>query len=531
MYKNSNQRFREIVKVLVKYGFGYFIDSKIKKKEPSPENLRKVFEELGPTFIKIGQIISTRTDLLPEEYTLELKKLQDEALPESFKDIEMVFFSEFNKPIKEVFKYFDEVPMASASIAQVHKAILKDGRQVIVKIQRPKIKEKMALDISLLDRVLKLAKGKITISFINPSDALQEIWSSTQKELDFTLEMTNTIKFKELNQDVACVYVPYVVESICSEKVLTLELIDGLKVDNISALKENYYDLSDISTKLALSFVKQVFNDGFFHGDPHPGNILIRDNKICFIDFGIVGDLNLPLKEALNDALTAIVLHDINKLIGVFLSIGIRNGYVDRNALYEDMEYLFQNYLNTSLAHLNLALMLEEIITLTTKHHIRLPKELTLVMKSFVILEGVITNLAPEIKILDIAIPYVKSNNEFIPKLSKDELLLKTYSLFSNLYKAPGKVVELSDSLLNGRAKIQIEHKNLGGPLNQLNKMVNRLVFALVVSAMIIGSAWLVASNTGPQIRGVSFMGVAGFALSAVMGLWLLISIIRSGMT
>ena len=316
-----------------------------------------------------------------------------------------------------------------------------------------------------------------------------------------------------------------------SEKILTLERIDGIKVDNINSLQENYYDLSDISRKLALGFLKQVFNDGFFHGDPHPGNILIKDNKICFIDFGIVGNLSIPLREALNDALISIVLKDINKLISVFLSIGIRKGYVDRNALYEDIEYLFFNYLNTSLAHINISLMLNDIIQLTAKHNIQLPKELTLVMKSLVILEGVMTHLSPEIKILDIAIPYVKENSELIPKLSHDDIVIKTYTFLNSLYKTPEKIVEVSDNILSGRTKLQLEHKNLERPLIQVNKMVNRLVFGLVISAMIISSAWLISSNTGPKINGVSFMGIAGFLMSGVLALWLLISIIRSGMT
>ena len=199
MSKNSNDRFKEIVKVFFKYGFGYLVDSKIKKRTPSPENLKKAFEELGPTFIKLGQIISTRTDLLPEEYVSELKKLQDEALPESFESIEKVFFEEFGVSLKNQFKFFDEAPMASASISQVHKATLLDGRNVIVKVQRPHIKEKMALDVSVLAKILKLTKNKFANSFINPVEALNEIWISTQKELDFTIEMENTIKFKELN--------------------------------------------------------------------------------------------------------------------------------------------------------------------------------------------------------------------------------------------------------------------------------------------------------------------------------------------
>ena len=275
MRRNSVNRFREIVKVLGSYGFGYIIDYKFSKQNKRPENLRKAFEELGPTFIKIGQILSTRPDLLSPDYIVELSKLQDSVLPESIETIREIFFDQFAMSTTECFETFYEKPLASASISQVHKATLKDGRNVVVKVQRPDIAEKMKLDISILIRIIKFTKAKFTDALIDPEEALHEILLITELELDFNNEVKNMIKFKDFNKDVACLYVPYVVQDLCGAKVLTMERVYGFKVDDTKKLLIGHYDLDDLGKKLALSYLKQVLQDGFFHGDPHPGNIFI----------------------------------------------------------------------------------------------------------------------------------------------------------------------------------------------------------------------------------------------------------------
>lgn len=324
MRRSSVNRFKKIVKVLGSYGFGYIVDSKFNKQNKLPENLRKAFEELGPTFIKIGQILSTRPDLLSPDYIVELSKLQDNVLPESIETIRKVFFDQFSISTTECFKNFDEKPLASASISQVHKATLKDGREVVVKVQRPDIAEKMKLDISILIRIVKFTKTKFSDALIDPEEALHEILLTTELELDFNNEVKNINNFKNLNKDVAFLYVPYVIKDLSSTKVITMERIYGFKVDNMKNLLAGQYDLDDLGKKLALSYLKQILQDGFFHGDPHPGNIFICEGKICFIDFGIMGSLSNSLKSTLNDMLSAVALGDINKMISSLLTIGIK---------------------------------------------------------------------------------------------------------------------------------------------------------------------------------------------------------------
>jgi ubiquinone biosynthesis protein len=527
--KNTAQRFREIVRVLAHYGYGYIIDSKIKNTKSSPANLRKAFEELGPTFIKIGQILSTRPDILPSEYIDELQKLQDNTPSVDFSIIKHQIKSEFNMDADDIFEHLEKIPAASASIAQVHRAVLKNHRSVIVKVQRPHIEEDMELDVAILKRILKLTAARFQDALINPLEALDEILASTRKELDFRNEAESINKFYELNNEVRFVGCPKIEKSLSSKRVLTMEYIDGIKISEVDTLKGEGYDLDDIGKKLALSYFKQIFTDGYFHGDPHPGNLLIRGGKIYYIDFGIIGSFTKNLKDTLNEMILALAYRDIDKMIGALLSIGIRKGYVNRNRLYDDIDYLFASYLSVSLENIKMSQMLEEVFDAAKRNNIRLPKDLTLLIRGLVILEGVVSRLSPDIKILDIAFTYIKSSGNIKLLPSFNEFLLMSYSFIKDSMGLPSKIIRLSNMMLDGRLKMQLEHRNLTGPINQLNKMINRLVFALIVSSLVIGSSLILNSNIGPKIFNVSIIGITGFGAAAFLGLWLLISIIKSG--
>lgn len=531
VYKNSAQRFKDIVKIMAYYGFGYIVDTKLSKGKKSPANLRRAFEELGPTFTKIGQILSTRPDILPPEYVAELSKLQDSIPPESFEDINEIFQKDFSHGVDELFLKFDKKPMASASIAQVHKAVLKDGREVIVKVQRPHIYEKMKMDISILHRILSYTKVRFKDALIDPKEALDEISLSTEKELNFEYEVKNIEKFSEFNNKVDYIYTPYVVKDMCSKCVITMERIDGIKITDMSRLQEENVDFNILGRNLALSYFKQIFEDGFFHGDPHPGNILIVNNKLCFIDFGIMGEISPSLKDALNELFIATAYEDVNKLISVLMSIGIRKGFVDRNRLYEDIDYLMSNYLSTSLRNIKVSMVLQDVFEISTRNNIKMPKELTLLVRTMVIVEGVVAKISPDINLLDVAIPYVKASTRksWLKDLSVEEFILKTMRFSNDSSKIPSKLLELSDSIIRGRARVQLDHKNIDKPIHYLDRMVNRLACSLMIASMIIGSSLIIDSNAGSRVYGMSLLGLLGFIASGVASLWLFISIIRSG--
>ncbi|EJO5348936.1 AarF/ABC1/UbiB kinase family protein [Clostridium botulinum] len=530
MYLNSVQRFKEIIKILAFYGFGHIVDSKLNE-DKAPENLRKAFEDLGPTFIKIGKILSTRPDILSAPYIKELSKLQDSVPEDNFSDINEIFFKEFNISIDDAFLSFNKKPLASASISQVYCAKLHNNKEVIVKIQRPKIKEKMNMDLAILKKIFDIGKIKTFDTLIDPKEAIDELINATNLELNFNNEKENIKKFEYFNKNLKSIYIPKTIDKYCSTQIITMEKINGFKITDIKTLDKLNYNKKDVAHKLTLSILKQIFEDGFFHGDPHPGNIFIYEGKICYIDFGIMGTLTPDLKNYLNEAMIAIALKDVDRLISVILSIGIKKGYINKNTLFEDINYLFDIYLSTPLKNIKMSTMLQEVFECAKNNNISLPKELTMLIRSLIIIEGILEKIDPDIKILDIAIPYVKNNNKinFFNNINLDELILNSYKTAEDLCKIPNKTVQLLNNILNGRSKIQLTINNLDRSINELNRMINRIVFALIISSMIIASSFILNSSIGPKFYDISIIGILGYLIAAFMGFWLLISIIKSG--
>lgn len=529
----SVKRFKEIVKVFTSYGFGYIYDQKNGENKRSPYNLRCAFEKLGPTFIKLGQILSTREDILSKEYIDELSKLQDRAPKEDFnsmKDILEECLKDRN--ISDVFEYINEVPIASGSIAQVYEGKLKNSKDVVIKIQRPDIKRKMHLDISILIRILKFTKSKIKsdISFFDPIEALQEIDNSIKKELDFRIEAQNIQKFKEFNRDVQYVYVPDVEKDILSEKVIVLEKIDGIKIDNIDTLKKNGYDSNGIINNLLLSYCRQVFKDGFFHGDPHPGNILIHNGKICFIDFGIMGQLSPYLKRWLNDIIICAAFRDKIKLTECILSVGIKRGKVDKADLYESVSYMFDMYMNSSVNNIKISVILREVIDIGKKNNIQFPKELVSLVRASILLEGLVAKTAPDTEIINVLMNYIRTENKdmILKNIMSEDTLLSFFSFFRDSIKIPSKILELLIKTTSGKSKINISIEGAKDLLSEADRMVNRLTIGVLTAAFILSSSLIISFNVKPLYRGVSVFGILGYIISALLAIVLLISIIKS---
>lgn len=528
------QRLREIVRVFTYYGFDFLVSSKLpnsKKGEPRPQAFREALEELGATFVKIGQILSTRPDLLPKAYIKELEKLQDENEITSFDKVKEIFQESFGTSIDTYFTYFSERPLASASIAQVHRATLLDGREVVVKVQHYEIAEKMKLDLSILRRLSRFTTAHMSNIPVNPFEAFKEIEDATLKELDFIKEAKNTVKFKVLNKNVACVSAPTIIDRLTYKKVLTMEYIEGYKITDDKILEREGYDRKDIANKLANSFFKQVFEDGFFHGDPHPGNLFIKDGKIYFIDFGLVGELDANLKKWLTKAMIAMALDDIDTLVDFVNAIAIRKGPVKTSILYDDLNNIVLRYINASLKSIKISDLFKEIFDIAERNNLQMPKELVTLVRSIVILEGVVAKIDPDLEIMEYIFPYIKERNKeaMLESLDKDKLIIGAYKFAEKSLEIPTKFSELVDSLSNGRTKMQIEVNGLDKPLTDLNRMVNRISFALIVGCMIIGSSLIVDARIGPTFEGVPLLGVIGFVVSGVFGFWLLISIIKSG--
>lgn len=523
---SERKRIKEIISVFIKYSVREGLAG-----ITNPSQIRKAMEELGPTFIKIGQILSTRPDIIPESFVQEFQKLQDEVKPESFDVVREIVEKELGGPISDIFLSFDTEPIASASLAQVHTARLKDGQEVVAKIQRPKAKATMFSDIRILKRLTLFMKLTPQGHVLDPEEVVDELMQAARNELDFLNEAQNIKRFRENNEDVRYIQIPRVYEQYTTSNILVMDYIRGIKIADTNRLTLEGYDLKDMASKLAYNYLKQVFDDGFFHADPHPGNILISGNRIAYIDFGMMGVLNKSMMKKFNSFLFGVASRNVEAMAGSLVRIGIKRGNINNKKLYSDVEQIYNKYIDESLYDIELPGLLDEIFKAFRKNNITMPREITMLMKGLMTIEGVGMKLAPDLNIMEIVVPYMKSRmmDRMDFRQEVGEQLENLYTLSKIGLKIPVKMLELMNYALAGNLKVQMEHTNLEKSINELNRMVNRIVFGIVVASFILGSSLLIRVDAGPKLYGVSAFGLFGYVSTAVFGIWLLISIMRSG--
>lgn len=346
----------------------------------TPEKLRTILEELGPTFIKMGQILSMRSDLIPQKYCDELTHLRSQVTPMGYGEVRQLIREEYGvKHVHDIFLSFDHAPLGSASIAQVHHAVLKNGKEVVVKVQRPGIKEVMGRDVAILRRAIGLVK--LAPELGDPLDfkiMLEEMWVAAQQEMDFLIEAAHLEEYARLNRDIVYVDCPRVEKHLTTARILVMEYVKGIPIDHREELLELGYDLREIAEKMAENYVKQVLDDGFFHADPHPGNLCVRDGQIIWMDWGMVGRLTQRDKELFLNAVKAIAEGDVYELKNVVLSIGVVHQKINHAELYNDIDLMMTKYACTDFASLHLGTLLVELNDLTNRHHIGMPEGVSL---------------------------------------------------------------------------------------------------------------------------------------------------------
>lgn len=546
----SLRRYRQIVTVLLKYGFDQILGQmriftrlRIRKKAPEKvvglekftyaQRIRLALEELGPTFVKLGQVLSVRPFLIPLDLALELTKLQDQVGPFPFPQAKQIVEEELKAPLEKYFSSFDTVPIASASLSQVHKAVTKDGETVVVKIQRPGIKEVIAADMDILKDLVNLLERYVPESKqYDPRGIREELEKSIRREIDFNNEARNIEVFRENFREEKGVFVPKVFWEMTTSKVLTMEFIDGVKISNLEELEKRGIDkkkLAEIGGKMVF---KQIFEHGFFHADPHPGNLFVLEgNIIAPVDYGMMGRLSETTMDELADLLIAVVTWHPGEIVKVYQDVEVVGEEVNLRALEADLADFLYKYHRIPLSRLDVKTLMNEAFEIIRRYDIRIQAELMLFSKAIVTYEEVAKMLDPEYDLVTQMIPYVRrlAYRKFKPKALLRDLFTTSVDTRDLLVKLPFELKRIIKKLGKGRLSFTFQHRGLDKLILELDRSSNRLSFALIIAAIIVGSSLIMRLETKYTLFGYPLFGILGYIFAGVLGVWLVIAILRSG--
>ena len=487
----NGSRFREIVSVLRKHNITHGL---------SPKKLRLIMEDLGPTFVKIGQIMALHSDVLPKAYCDELMELCTDARPMPFEEAVAVIDESYGRSWKKVFSSIEETPIGSASIAQVHRAVLKTGEEVVVKIQRKGIYEMMARDIEFIRKAIKLMPPISLKGMADFDLVLDELWSVTRDEMNFLTEAANIEEFARRNKDVNFVQTPVLYQQYTTVHVLVMEYIDGCGIDEKDKLLEDGYDLKEIGSKLVDNYIKQVMDDGFFHADPHSGNVKIRDGKIVWIDMGMMGRLTEHDREMITLAIEGVALNDVGLILKAVLGLGEFKERPEQRKLYEDIEGLLLKY------------------------------GLTMLARGLTHMEGVLANIAPDINMVEIAKARLAA--DFLHNFNfKKELKSTGRSLLKSVRKMidiPSMTTDLMDEFMKGQTKVNLDLRVSKDLAFLLRRLVRNIVMGLWVMALLISSSIICTTDMTPKFMGIPALGAFGYLMAVVIMIYVFVKHIFS---
>ena len=550
-YRHFN-RYTRILAILFKYGFGEFIsrlpisqivgsglqlfskeDRGQLRKLPRSDRIRMMVEELGPTFIKLAQILSTRPDLIPLELVEELSKLQDHVSPFPFSEVKRILEAELRSSLEERFEEFNEIPIAAASIGQVHRARLRGGEEVVVKVQRPGIRKTVEVDLEILFHLADLIERHFEEwGEQRPKRIVEEFSRTLEKELNYGTEASQAERFAAQFRGNPHIFVPRVFREASTGRVLTMQYVDGIKISEVKALDERGYDRRVIASRGAELMFEQVFRHGFFHADPHPGNIFILpQNVICYIDYGMMGSVIRRSRENFADLFSAYYHRDEVKTAQIVLKIVEWDREPDRRALEKDIFDFLGLHAYRSLGQLRVDALLKELLGLISRHHLRIPPDILLMAKAVAVAEGVGLRLDPDFEMTKKAAPFLLQLK--LGRLRPQRILREFFIVGGDFLRLVRLLPEELETILHqireGGIKIGFEHRGLENFIHQLDRSSNRLSFSLIIAALIIGSSLILNANIGPFLFGFPALGVLGFSTAGIIGIGLVISIIRSG--
>lgn len=509
----SHERLREILAVLRKHRA---------TRGMTPEKLRMILEDLGPTFVKLGQIMSMRTDMLPRSYCDELSRLRMDVRPMEYEEAAGEVERALGRPIHEIFRKFERKPIGSASIAQVHYAELKNGERVVVKVRRPGIREVMERDTALLHRVsglLPIVGG--TGDAVDFDQVIEEIWAAALAEMDFNNEAAQAEEFARLNADIACVSCPRILREYSTESVLTMEYVEGIPIDEKGRLEAEGYDLTEIAEKLAENYVKQIVDDGFFHADPHPGNLRIRDGKIVWLDMGLMGRLTKRDRELFRSAISAAVRGDVNELCNLLLVFCEPKETIDRSRLFTDIDALMNRYESLDIGSMNLLEIRDDLVAAAERNGLALPKGFSVLGRGLVTIEGVLGSLDPEINMMQVMVNHLSNRvlDYMDPRKELRKALAALYQSGRRMPHIPSQLSELLKMGIRGQVKTNVELQVSPRGERMINRTAGLLVAGLAECGLLIASAVLCTVPDAPQcLPGVTVPGAVGFCVAALLG-------------
>lgn len=517
----NNSRFREIISVLRKHNITRGL---------SPKKLRLIMEDLGPTFVKIGQIMALHSDILPKAYCDELMELCTDARPMPFEEAVSVIDESYGRSWKKVFSSIEETPIGSASIAQVHRAVLKSGEEVVVKIQRKGIYEMMARDIEFIRKAIKLMPPISLKGMADFDLVLDELWSVTRDEMNFLTEASNIEEFARRNKDVNFVQTPVLYQQYTTVHVLVMEYIDGCGIDEKDKLLEDGYDLKEIGSKLVDNYIKQVMDDGFFHADPHSGNVKIRDGKIVWIDMGMMGRLTEHDREMITLAIEGVALNDVGLILKAVLGLGEFKERPEQRKLYEDIEGLLLKYGSTDMGKINVAEVMTDLMEVMKENKIMMPHGLTMLARGLTHMEGVLSNIAPDINMVEIARARLAA--DFLHNFNfKKELRSTGRSLLKSVRKMidlPSMTTDLMDEFMKGQSKVNLDLRVSKDLAFLLRRLVRNIVMGLWVMALLISSSIICTTDMTPKFMGIPALGAFGYLMAVVIIIYVFVKHIFS---
>lgn len=541
--KLSSKRAREIVHILAKYGFEFVSEKTklgrsipfIKKKNEltkiynSFERARMVLEELGPTFIKLGQILSTRPDLIGQPFSHELSKLQGDVAPFSYEEVEIQIKKELGGKVEDIFKSFEKKSLASASIAQVHRAVTKDGKQVVVKIQRPHIEEKIKQDVQIMHYIAELAQkhNKSWQEFKLP-EIVEEFERSIIKELNFEFEGKNITRFSEMFLDEPKIVIPKYYPKLSSKRIITMSLINGTPLtDLIESGDSKGFDKPLLAKIGAEAYFKQVLVFGFFHADLHPGNMIaLKGNKLAFVDFGMVGWIDEESIADIAKLFIYLIDCDVKNIINQLAIMNLIDDSTDTENMRMDITDLMESYYGLDLKEINLGETATQLMLLLTRYNLKIPKEYTMLSRSLLLVEGSAQKLDPKFNAVETFKPYAQklaaqklNPAKLIEKIKTEILEIEGLSRI-----IPRTIRNILAKIESGKVKLEFEHKNLDVFAHELDHITNKIVMAIILGSLIMGSSVAMLANNSIHINGLPIITVLGFGISAVLGVLLVIS-------